>query len=674
MPWGPSLFMQLQPVFEFWDCTRPIVPPRSRLYALEPIGIGTPLVESLSGYVARLADAHAVSVGNLVLRGLSPLVSFPLIQSSGPNPFPARFYALNGLGESASKWIEALQIGTMQTDLRFLTLLAFADLFWPLGLFRRRRAWCRVCYADDRASGKPVYERLIWALRSVEVCPHHRQALEEVCPNCSRRSKPITAFSRPGCCFTCQEWLGSHDLVGESHITDEEVWSAGGVGALLSAAPRLASLSMRGTFTRNFQACVDYIAEGNKSAFADTAKIHEETVKGLLGQKCKPRISTLLRISYQLRIPLTSFLEPDLGLAADSLQQAKDQIQEARLPSKRSAENIRAVLERAASEQPPPRLSDVAGRLNYVKLDRLYRVDAKLCRRIASNYQKTLRGPGTRPSDKRFCSLPQMQRALEESLAQDCPTSPYQISLALGFVSDMTLRRKFPSLCQAIQRKIDNHNGLRIATMGRALNAALAEDPPPSLSQMCKRLGYCRPVVLRGHFPELCDRLLQRRRDHRVLEIEKLRQKLHGFSLESPAVSLEQSCKRVGFSRQQLLRLCPEECASVVRNFKRSSRETSRRKVEELHRQTRQIVTMLHEEGKRPSVKRVNALLGKAVLGNFRERAAAIRAVKAELGIRPTGFGHDPVLEGSRREAGNDAAFPLSTDGHLIALWRQVAR
>jgi hypothetical protein len=40
---------------------------------------------------------------------------------------------------------------------------------------------------------------------------------------------------------------------------------------------------------------------------------------------------------------------------------------------------------------------------------------------------------------------------------------------------------------------------------------------------------------------------------------------------------------------------------------------------------------MLHTEGKLPSVKRVNALLGKSVSQNWRERAAAIRAAKAEL-------------------------------------------
>jgi hypothetical protein len=224
-----------------------------------------------------------------------------------------------------------------------------------------------------------------------------------------------------------------------------------------------------------------------------------------------------------------------------------------------------------------------------------------------------------------------MQRALEESLELDIPRSPYHVSIDLGFVGDEPLRRKFPALCGAIQAKIDIYNASRIEAMGHALTAALTEDPPPSLTEMCRRLGYCRPVVLRGHFSELCEQLVERRRAHRVREIEKLRSELQQFSLEAPAVSLEHACRRVAFSRQQLLRLCPAECAAIVAHFDRCSRESAQGKVEELYRQARQIVTTLHTEGKLPSVKRVNALLGKSVSQNWRERTAAIRAAKAEF-------------------------------------------
>ncbi len=36
------------------------IPKRSRLYFLEPIGVGTPYTESLSSYLTRLAQEHCV--------------------------------------------------------------------------------------------------------------------------------------------------------------------------------------------------------------------------------------------------------------------------------------------------------------------------------------------------------------------------------------------------------------------------------------------------------------------------------------------------------------------------------------------------------------------------------------------------------------------------------------
>ena len=65
--------MPLTQTFDAWPVAQPPpLPPRSRLYRLEPIGIGTPWVEGLTSYVMRLAVAHAVSVGDLLGRELFP--------------------------------------------------------------------------------------------------------------------------------------------------------------------------------------------------------------------------------------------------------------------------------------------------------------------------------------------------------------------------------------------------------------------------------------------------------------------------------------------------------------------------------------------------------------------------------------------------------------------------
>jgi hypothetical protein len=178
---------------ETWDLAIEPSAERSRLYSLPPIGIGTAFVESLSGYVERLADAHAVSVGSLagkeISRLMQPDITLALVS-----------YAINGVGGSAKRWVQALETLTSRLDLRYLTLLPFERLFPQPLLFHRDRTWCPSCYEMMMSQGGPVYEQLLWSLKLVEVCPRHHCFLTNTCPHCLKPMRPLTAVSRPGFC------------------------------------------------------------------------------------------------------------------------------------------------------------------------------------------------------------------------------------------------------------------------------------------------------------------------------------------------------------------------------------------------------------------------------------------------------------------------------------------
>jgi TniQ len=58
--------------YESWNCDSPLFPARSYLYHLPPLGVGTQMVESLTGYLCRLAEAHSVPASVLVRRELLP--------------------------------------------------------------------------------------------------------------------------------------------------------------------------------------------------------------------------------------------------------------------------------------------------------------------------------------------------------------------------------------------------------------------------------------------------------------------------------------------------------------------------------------------------------------------------------------------------------------------------
>ena len=167
--------------------------------------------------------------------------------------------------------------------------------------------------------------------------------------------------------------------------------------------------------------------------------------------------------------------------------------------------------------------------------------------------------------------------------------------------------------------------------MGSTLKAALDDEQPPSLSQLCERLGCSRPVVLRRRFSTLCDQLLARRRAYRVHQIETLKRRLHELSLDSPTLSLEQACKQVGFSRQRLVTLCPEESAAIVGRYERSRGESKQRRIEKLNSEVRQIVQKLYHEGKCPSHRQVTALLTESTSRSWVAIDAAVKAAKSDL-------------------------------------------
>ena len=60
----------MTPEFEqAWNEPPVAAPPRTRLYRLEPIGLGTSMVECVSSYIHRLAAAHGIPTWGSDLSG-----------------------------------------------------------------------------------------------------------------------------------------------------------------------------------------------------------------------------------------------------------------------------------------------------------------------------------------------------------------------------------------------------------------------------------------------------------------------------------------------------------------------------------------------------------------------------------------------------------------------------
>ena len=125
-------------------CQQHSIPPRSVLYQLLPIGIGTPGVESLTSDINRLAEAHCLTPGTLIVEMIAPQINRGFVQqitSRGLNTLFNRAHTLNGTGEVADQFMQALESLTLRNDLRYLTLLNWSDVVLTRGFMRLNPAF-----------------------------------------------------------------------------------------------------------------------------------------------------------------------------------------------------------------------------------------------------------------------------------------------------------------------------------------------------------------------------------------------------------------------------------------------------------------------------------------------------------------------------------------------------
>jgi transcriptional regulator with XRE-family HTH domain/ribosomal protein S27AE len=375
-----------------WDLTLPICPPRSYLYSLQPIRIGTPQVESLTGYIARLADAHCVSPGTLIAEEFTSLVKQPNGQSY-LHGMSSRTEALNGLGQMALEFVRMLERLTLRDDLRYLSLLLWAEVLPAKGLLRRIRAWCPSCYEDWRTNGQSIYELLLWTLEAITMCPRHQQQLSSKCPHCGRQLTLLAWHSRPGYCAKCHQWLGTTSETASLQTLNTaelewQIWVARNIGELLAHNPYLSEPPRKEQVSKALAVCIARTTEGNIAEFARQLGRPKNTVWLWHSGTMLPQLPMLLKICYAMKLSLLEFLlNPGTLEAIDRLtitpQTAQPDSQ--RLNHSFDASQLQQSLEANLTEEPPPSMQVVAQRLGC-KERSLRRRFPKLCREISARY------------------------------------------------------------------------------------------------------------------------------------------------------------------------------------------------------------------------------------------------------------------------------------------------
>ena len=383
------------------DLIKPSIPPRSRLYHLEPIGIGTPYVESLTSFLMRLSKAHSIKVNTLVAKKISDYFDQKYLQVHRNNGLSTLFNkgaALNSNGILATQLYQSLEQLTLRNDLSCLTLSAFNQVFSSRKLLRKSKAWCPVCYEQWQQAGETIYEPLLWTFESVTICPQHFQTLVNKCPHCDRSIPWLTGKSQVGYCSKCDRWLGSlshrQSNTSESDLA-ESIWISQNLGELFPSIPLRSSLIQSENIQKAFNLIIDATCKGDIAAFAKIFNFPKNTVWMWCRGKSLPELSRILTVSYGLNISLLDFitLRPEAfqSLCIDPLRLPSNLRPKRASPRTFDYTAIEKYLQKVLnSSEHPLKMEEVARQLG-INQRTIYSYFPNLCKAISAkhrSYQK----------------------------------------------------------------------------------------------------------------------------------------------------------------------------------------------------------------------------------------------------------------------------------------------
>lgn len=534
------------------DLTPVVVPPRSRLHHLEPIGIGMGTVESLTGFASRLAVAHDVTLAALFGREIAPLLNKEHLRRSEARSnknavlaisFRPLERAVNGTGATARSFAEALERLTMRVGLSYLTMLTWKDVISHRHLIRRTKAWCPACYEQWRLENTVIYEPLLWSLEVISSCPDHRRHLRTHCGSCQQSLHPLGSRSRPGYCSVCNAWLGETrftSLSQEETLDKSEIqwqaWAAKQVGELLSAAPTLTHYSLKAIAADCISRCLAIFPFKNELEFARSLKVPQSTLNDWRTGKHVPQLDGVLRVCRLTRISLLDFILGRLPEQGDLLPSPKkDAIEHhtksrARSPRRWTKAEIlkaKAVLEAALEENPPPPMIEISRRLDRSSSTLQARF-MELCKNVITRHAIY-----RREGQLRFWD--QVRLSLEAAIKVEAPPCLQEVARGLG-CSTTVLVKHFPELCGKLSRLYQGRRGVYWGKVKLALETALEESyPPRTMRMIAKELG-CSYTSILNYFPNLCRQLAYRYAHYRREESQKkenrLRQKIRDIALE----------------------------------------------------------------------------------------------------------------------------------------------
>jgi DNA-binding transcriptional regulator YdaS (Cro superfamily) len=296
------------------------LPPRSRLYSLAPIGVGTPMFECLTSYINRLAWLYRISPRILIAEEIIPRLSRSYYFQSFSRTIIKFCYqeamSVNSIGETSVDWSATIEGLTQQSGLQKLTLGEWASGIPFRHLLRVTPAWCPVCYAEQQEKKLPIYQPLLWMLQIVTFCTQHRRKLEEQCNKCQKRQSVFSNKAQPGHCTRCGVWLGvSVEIAEEPEIDEEELlwqdWVVKTIEELRTVRVTYDAISWE-RISINLAACLE--VKGEAARFSRLMGVSEKLISQWQHLERAPSFQKVLEICYAAGISPLQLMSDSAGM------------------------------------------------------------------------------------------------------------------------------------------------------------------------------------------------------------------------------------------------------------------------------------------------------------------------------------------------------------------------
>jgi hypothetical protein len=331
------------------------VPARSRLFGLEPIGIGTPECESLITYLIRLSRAHCMSPRDLIKNEFMWRYDRQTAIRA-PGFYKEYSKTLNSVGQYASGFVRLAEKLNGRNDLRYLTMLPWSGVIPNIGtgLLATEPRWCQRCLDHQRDSKQERYAPLVWSMHLYGVCTVHGVSLTARCPRCSKKQPFIPKLPVQDHCDYCGCWLGLHNGLNEDVTpTEREMWLSKAIADMVSHNTYADEHVTQQLLQSILSGFVAEYADGGFRSLSRMLGLTDTSMASWITKGKKPLFPQLLDICQQFELfPTEMFkgVQPRTTLCADKNQPKLYSIQGRLGVDSQEKEKLRVALLRIAND------------------------------------------------------------------------------------------------------------------------------------------------------------------------------------------------------------------------------------------------------------------------------------------------------------------------------------